>query len=78
MIKYYISLTCSLKTVFLTEKEEKLDNATNGSAEDGWVSPSKQPGSPRCSHSRHSSNASSSSTHAKKWVDLITGWYSYI
>lgn len=63
---------------FLIEKEEKLDNATNGTEEDGWVSPSKQPGSPRCSHSRHGSNASASSAHAKKWVDLITGVHPFL
>ncbi|EFN68132.1 Gamma-1-syntrophin [Camponotus floridanus] len=54
------------------EKEEKLDNVANGTAEDGWISPNRQGGSPRCSHSRQSSNASSSSMQYKRWVDVIT------
>ncbi|KYN12314.1 Gamma-1-syntrophin [Trachymyrmex cornetzi] len=54
------------------EKEEKLDNVANGTAEDGWISPNRQGGSPRCSHSRQSSNASSSSIQYKRWVDVIT------
>lgn len=58
-----------------TEKEEKLDNVANGTAEDGWISPNRQGGSPRCSHSRQSSNASSSSMQYKRWVDVITGSY---
>lgn len=57
-----------------TEKEEKLDNVANGTAEDGWISPNRQAGSPRCSHSRQSSNASSTSIQYKRqWVDVITG-----
>lgn len=56
-----------------TEKEERLDNVANGTAEDGWISPNRQSGSPRCSHSRQSSNASSSSMQYKRWVDVITG-----
>jgi len=60
--------------IFLSiEKEEKLDNVANGTAEDGWISPNRQGGSPRCSHSRQSSNASSSSMQYKRWVDVITG-----
>ncbi|XP_016840789.1 gamma-1-syntrophin isoform X2 [Nasonia vitripennis] len=57
-----------------TEKEEKLDNASNGAAEDGWVSPSKLvASSPKASgHSRQGSNASTSSTKQKKWVDIVT------
>ncbi|XP_043686044.1 gamma-1-syntrophin isoform X1 [Vespula pensylvanica] len=54
------------------EKEEKLDNVANGSADDGWVSPNRQAGSPRCGHSRQSSNASSASMQYKRWVDVIT------
>jgi len=62
--------------IFLSiEKEEKLDNVANGTAEDGWISPNRQGGSPRCSHSRQSSNASSSSMQYKRWVDVITGSY---
>lgn len=54
-----------------TEKEEKLDNVAN--TEDGWISPNRQGGSPRCSHSRQSSNSSSTSMQYKRWVDVITG-----
>jgi len=61
--------------ILTTEKEEKLDNVANGTAEDGWISPNRQGGSPRCSHSRQSSNASSSSMQYKRWVDIITGSY---
>ncbi|XP_014214536.1 gamma-1-syntrophin [Copidosoma floridanum] len=58
-----------------TEKEEKLDNASNGAAEDGWVSPSKLlASSPKLGggHSRQGSNASTSSAKQKKWVDVVT------
>ncbi|KAI4473216.1 hypothetical protein M0802_016251, partial [Mischocyttarus mexicanus] len=41
-------------------------------ADDGWVSPNRQAGSPRCGHSRQSSNASSASMQYKRWVDVIT------
>ncbi|XP_043285434.1 gamma-1-syntrophin isoform X2 [Venturia canescens] len=60
------------------EKEEKLDNcanATNGETEEEWGISGKRRsgGSPKSGHSRHGSNASSSSSgHLKKWIDVIT------
>lgn len=60
--------------MLFVEKEEKLDNVANGGSEDEWLSPNRQPGSPRCGHSRQSSNTSATSIQSKKWVDVITGY----
>lgn len=57
------------------EKDELLDNATNGTDDDGgWLSPNQQQlESPKCGHSRQGSNASANSVGLKKWIDVITG-----
>ncbi|XP_017758874.1 PREDICTED: gamma-1-syntrophin isoform X1 [Eufriesea mexicana] len=68
-VKHYRSAKPFLQQ---NEKEEKLDNVANGSSEDEWLSPNRQGGSPRCGHSRQSSNASATSVQYRKWVDVIT------
>lgn len=70
-LKYTERLTW---TDYITEKEEKLDNASNGTAEEGWMSPSKlRPSSPKGTHSRQGSNTSAHSIKQMKWVDIVTG-----
>ncbi|XP_074110105.1 syntrophin-like 2 isoform X1 [Cotesia typhae] len=54
------------------EKEEKLDNATNGEVDEEWDLPNKRSLSPISGHSRHGSNTSACSTNSKKWIDVLT------